>query len=98
MRRPGLAIGRIYAMTEHRGDYHKDGSPKLLVLRAIRITDVQGDGSATGVVVRWRGRPRWIGRTVMLPDDARYELHEETILGSPRKVRRKSALRDHAQS
>ena len=93
MRRPGLAVGRLYAWTEHRGETHKDGSPKLHVVRAIRITDVQGE-SATGIVVAWRGRPKMRGRTVMLPDDHRYQLHEETILGPPRSVRRKSALRD----
>jgi hypothetical protein len=87
-RRPGLEVGQLYAVTE-------PGPQGDVVIRAIRVTAIT-DGTATGTVVRWRGKPKLLGTTVILPDDARYKLADETVLGPPRKVRRKSALKDHA--
>jgi hypothetical protein len=86
--RSGLEVGQLYAWTERDGE-------RLNVIRAIRVTAVT-DGTATGTIVRWRGKPKRIGAIALLPDDARYRLEPETVLGPPRKARRKSELKDHA--
>lgn len=91
--RTGLEVGQLYAWTEQGWD--GNGNPCPRVVRAIRVTSVH-DGTATGTVLRWRGRPKMRGVTVMLPDDARYKLSDETVLGPPAKARRKSALKDRA--
>lgn len=90
MARTGLEVGQLYAMLEERW---KGDRPVMVAVRAIRITSVVG-GTATGTVIRWRGRPKMRGMRVMLPDDARYKLVDDTVLGPPKKVRRKSALKD----
>jgi hypothetical protein len=89
--RTGLEVGQLYAWTETGWD--GSGNPVPRVVRAIRITSVH-EGTATGTVIEWRGRPKMRGVTVMLPDDSRYKLSDETVLGPRTKVRRKSALKD----
>jgi hypothetical protein len=82
--RSGLEVGQLYAWTE------PDAEHGIRVVRAIRVTAI-ANGTATGVVVRWRGRPKMCGTTVMLPDDSRYTLSDETVLGPPRTRRRNAS-------
>lgn len=88
MPRSGLAVGQIYAWMDPPDP---DGKPNPR--RVLEVTSVQ-DGSAIARVLLWKGRPKMRGQKVMLPDDARYELRDRSVLPQKRgrTVRRKTAL------